>query len=204
MDLQIFDCEQGTPEWFACRMGIPTASEFDSVMAKGRGGSESKTRRTYMFKLAGELITGEPACSFTNEHMERGKAMEDEARSLYCMLQDAETSLIGFMRRGDAGCSPDSLIGETGMLEIKTKLPHLQIDVLESGEVPSEHRAQCQGQLWISGREWVDFVSYWPALPPFIQRIYRDEKYIEHLAAAVDQFNEELQSLVERVRRRAA
>ena len=87
-ELQIFECEQGSAEWFAARAGIPTASEFATVMARGRGG-ESKTRRTYMLKLIGERLTGQPMESYTNAHMERGKVMEAEARDLYAMVRNA-------------------------------------------------------------------------------------------------------------------
>jgi hypothetical protein len=206
MELQIFDCAQGTPEWYAARAGIPTASEFDTVLAKGKGGGESKTRRTYMLKLIGERLTKEPMWSYSNEHMERGKEMEAEARNLYSMVSDLEPVQIGFMRRGDAGASPDSLIGNDGLLEIKTKLAHLQLDVLLTDEFPSEHRAQCQGQLWIAEREWVDFVSYWPGLPLFAKRVFRDEPYIARLAEAVRAFNEEMQETIAKVQqyRRAA
>lgn len=199
MALHIFDCEQGTPEWFACRMGIPTASEFDTVMAKGKGGGDSKTRRTYMLKLIGERLTGEPAYSYSNDHMERGKVMEVEARNWYVFQTDAELRQVGFIRGSTAGCSPDSLIGTAGMVEIKTKLAHLQLDLLLAGELPSEHKAQVQGQLWVAEREWVDFVSYWPKLPPFVKRIYRDEQYIAQIAAAVSQFNAEMAELMVRV-----
>jgi hypothetical protein len=206
MDLEIFDCIQGTPEWYAARAGIPTASEFDTVMAKGKGGGESKTRRTYMLKLIGERLTKEPMWSYSNEHMERGKEMEAEARNLYSMVSDLEPVQIGFMRRGDAGASPDSLIGNDGLLEIKTKLAHLQLDVLLTDEFPSEHRAQCQGQLWIAEREWVDFVSYWPGLPLFAKRVFRDEAYIARLAEAVRAFNDEMQETIAKIQqyRRAA
>ena len=199
MDVEIFDCEQGSPEWYACRLGIPTASEFDTILAKGKGGGESKTRRTYMLKLAGERITGKPKYEYSDDHMERGKEMEQEARDLYAMVADADPIKVGFMRRGDAGCSPDSLIGDSGLLEIKTKLAHLQLECLLADNLPSEHRAQCQGQLWISGRQWLDFVSYWPGLPLFIKRVDRDEEYIRTLAAAVRAFNEEMHQLIARV-----
>lgn len=206
MELLIFNCDQGTPEWFAARAGIPTASEFDTVMAKGKGGGESKTRRTYMLKLIGERLTGQPMYSYSNEHMERGKVMEAEARQLYSMVSDLEPVQVGFLRRGDAGASPDSLVGNDGMLEIKTKLPHLQLDCLLYDELPAEHRAQCQGQLWIAQREWVDFVSYWPGLPLFAKRVYRDEAYIARLAEAVRAFNDEMQETIAKVQqyRRAA
>jgi hypothetical protein len=202
--IQIFDFEQGTPEWFQARMGIPTASEFDTVQATGRGGGESKTRRTYMMKLLGERLTGEAMYSYSNDHMERGKEMEAEARDLYEFHTDYDLTRVGFIRNGDAGCSPDSLIGNDGMLEVKTKLAHLQCDVLLCDELPPEHRAQCQGQLWVAEREWVDFCSYWPKLPLFAKRVFRDETYIKKLAAEVDRFNCELADLVERIRAKKA
>lgn len=206
MELQIFNCEQGTQEWYQARAGIPTASEFDTVMAKGRGGGDSKTRRTYMLKLIGERLTREPMWSYSNEHMERGKAMEAEARDLYEMIAEVTCERVGFLRRGDAGCSPDSLVGNDGMLEIKTKLPHLQLDCILYDELPAEHRAQCQGQLWIAQREWVDFVSYWPGLPLFAKRVFRDEAYITRLAEAVRVFNAEMEETIAKVQqyRRAA
>lgn len=199
--MQIVECDQGSDAWFRARMGIPTASQFATVMASGRGGGESKTRRTYMLKLAGEILTGEPMDSFGNCHTERGKEMEPDARNTYSFMRDVEPQLVGFIRNGQKGCSPDSLIGNDGMLEIKTKLPHLQVDCLLSDRVPPEHKAQCQGALWIAEREWIDFVSYWPGLPLFVTREHRDEEYIAKLVAAVDEFNDELAHMVERVRR---
>lgn len=200
MDLQIINCEQGSPEWYAARLGIPTASEFSTVMARGKSGGPSKERTTYLRKLAGEVITGQPMWSYSNEHMERGKQQEGEARDLYAMVCDVEPVQVGFLRRGDAGASPDSLIGEDGMLEIKTKLAHLQIEVLQSGEVPPEHVAQIQGQLWIAGRSWVDFMSYCPGLPPFIKRVERDETAIATISVAVADFNADLAALVQFIR----
>lgn len=198
--LEIFDGEQGTEAWYAARLGIPTASEFATVLATGKkAGSVSKERQTYMRKLAGERITGQPMWTYSNDHMERGKEQEAEARDLYALVTDAQPYQVAFLRRGDAGASPDALIGEDGMLEIKTKLAHLQIAVLEEDKVPAEHVAQLQGQLWIAARPWVDFVSYCPGLPPFIRRVERDETYIATLAVAVEEFNAELAALVARI-----
>ncbi|MHB1799329.1 MAG: lambda exonuclease family protein [Vulcanimicrobiaceae bacterium] len=199
-DLQIFDCEQGSPEWFECRRAIPTASRFKDVLAKGQG----LTRRKYLYTLAGEALTGEAAESFSNEHMERGHAMEDEARQQYAFQRDVDPERVGFMRRGGVGCSPDSLIGVDGLLEIKTKLPHLHLEALESDRLPPEHVAQVQGQLWISGRQWCDFVSYWPKLPLFWIRVPRDDSYIATLAVEVEAFNAELAAIVRKYQREAA
>lgn len=197
--LEVFDCEQGSPEWYQARLGIVTASEFATVMAKGKGGGESKTRRTYMLKLIGEILTGEPQEHYTNTHMERGKVMEEEARNYYVFMADAEPQRVGFLKRGRVGCSPDSLINTDGMHEIKTKLPHLHIEVILADQLPPEHKAQCQGSLWVAEREWIDFQSYWPRLPPFIKRAYRDELYIKTLAQAVSDFIEEMDDLMQRI-----
>lgn len=197
MPVEILTCEQGSPDWFAARLGIPTASEFSTVMAKGEG----KTRKTYMLKLAGEILTGEPMESYTNANMERGKIMEDEARALYAFQCDAEIERVGFIRNGGKGCSPDSLIGEKRGLEIKTALPHIQIDRLMRGELPPEHKAQVQGSIWVSERDEWDFASYWPKLPLFVKRVYRDDGYIANLAGEVDKFNDELAAVVEKIRR---
>lgn len=195
--MQVFnDIEQGTPEWFSARAGIPTASRFATVMAKGEG----KTRAEYMRKLAGEIITGELAEGFTTPHMERGKLMEDEARETYAFINSVEPYQVGFIRSGDKGASPDSLIGSDGGLEIKTALPHIQIDRLERDRLPPEHKAQVQGNLWISEREWWDFVSYWPRLPMLVTRVYRDEPYIKAMSDEIDRFNDEKAALLERIR----
>lgn len=194
--IQVFNMDQGGDEWFQARLGIPTASKFATVMAKGEG----KTRSEYMRKLAGEIITGEVTESFSSTHTERGKEMEDEARQTYAFINSVEPQLVGFLRNGNKGASPDSLIGENGGLEIKTALPHIQIDRLERDRLPPEHKAQVQGNLWISEREWWDFVSYWPRLPMLCVRVYRDEEYIKTMSDEIDRFNDELAALVERIR----
>lgn len=198
--MEIITCEQGTPEWFQSRLGIPTASEFSTVMASGRGGGESKTRKTYLYKLAGEIITGEPSEGFSNAHTERGHEMEPEARAAYAFMKDAEPEQVGFIRNGRAGASPDSLLGSDGLLEIKTKLPHLMIEAILRGGMPPEHRAQCQGQLWIAEREWLDIAVYWPGMPIFVHREQRDPQFIASLAKAVSDFNEELDEIVAKIR----
>ena len=199
MNRVIYDCEQGTPEWFQCRMAVPTASELDAVCAKPAKGGVSKTRQTYMRKLAGEVITGEPMESFTNHHMERGKVMEEEARDHYAFEMGVELQQVGFIKIDDIfGASPDSLVGDDGMVEVKTKLPHLQIEVLLKNEIPSTHMKQLLGQLWAADREWVKFVSYWPHMPTFIKRLYRKEvqSEINDIEKNVLQFNAELNTLV--------
>jgi hypothetical protein len=202
--IEIFDCDQNSEAWYLARKGLPTASEFAAILSPGKGKAESKTRRTYLLKLAGEILTGDLMEHPTSFHMERGKVMEDEARDAYAFHTDAEPIRVGFVRNGQKGCSPDSLVGDVGMLEIKTKLPHLIIDLLIKDEFPEEHIAQCQGALWVCEREWIDIAVYWPKLPTFIKRAYRDEPFIAKLSDAVDAFNAELAATVDQIRRYGA
>jgi hypothetical protein len=198
ISMEIINCEQNSPEWFEARRGIPTASQFATVMAKGEG----KTRRTYMMKLAGEIITGEPMESFSNVHTDRGHDLEPEARDLYAFQTGARLERVGFIRNGRAGASPDSLIGLDGGAEIKTKLPHLLGELILKDEFPPEHKAQVQGTLWISKREWWDIAVYWKNMPLFVKRAFRDEPYIQKIATEVDRFNAELDEVVAQIRRR--
>lgn len=201
--IEVFDCEQGSPEWYACRLGLPTASEFAVVLRdKGRGDNgESKTRTKYLYRLAAEIVTGEPFEGYGNSHMERGKLLEPEARSLYAFLTDEPLQQIGFIRNGSKGASPDSFVGANGGLEVKTKQPDLMVETLLQDKFPPEFMAQCQGNIWVSEREWWDLAVYWPKLPLFAKRVYRDDAYIKKLSAAVDKFNAELAEVVEKVRR---
>lgn len=201
MAMQIIDCEQNSEAWFAARLGIPTASEFKTLIGVKKDAKDKVTRQTYMRKLAGEILTGDPMETYTNIHMERGKEQEDEARNLYAFMKDVEPQRVGFIRNGNTGCSPDSLIGTNGGLEIKTALAHIQIERLERDEFPSEHTFQVHGNIWLAEREWWDFASFCPKLPLFTKRVFRDEARIKEIAAAVDQFNSELHELVERIRR---
>jgi YqaJ-like viral recombinase domain len=198
--MQIIDCEQGSEDWLRARMGIVTASEFKTIIGVKKDAREKVTRDTYMRKLAGELLTGEPMENYQNAHMERGKVQEDEARDLYALLAGIDPQRVGFIRNGNAGCSPDSLIGANGGLEIKTALAHIQIERLLRGEFPAEHRAQVQGNIWLAEREWWDFASYSPKLPLFVKRVYRDDGYIATLSGAVNAFNEELATIVASIR----
>lgn len=190
------DVEQNTEAWHRLRLGLPTASNFSAILAKGEG----KTRRSYLYRLAGEIVTGEPTEAFSNGALERGHAMEPDARNFYALLHDVEPERVGFITNGPKGCSPDSLIGDDGMLEIKTQRSDLLVDTILADKFPSEHIAQTQGNLWVAEREWIDLVVFWPKMPPFTKRAYRDEMYISKLAMAVADFNAELAEVVTRIR----
>lgn len=199
--MEIVACEQGSVEWHRARLGLPTASRFSDVLAKGEG----KVRGKYLHELAAETLRGGPEPdAYTNVHMDRGHAQEAEARHAYALLRDVDPVQVGFIRNGRKGASPDSLIGTDGGLEIKTALGHIQIERLKRGTLPPEHRAQVQGTLWVAERQWWDFMSYSPGLPELIVRVHRDDAYIAALAEAVDIFNDELDALLASVRPRPA
>lgn len=201
MAVEVVDCIQGTPEWIACRLGLVTSSMFKTVLANGKGGGESLTRATYMRKLAGEIITGEPMENYVSADMERGKLMEDEARSYYAFSTGANMQRVGFIRNGAKGCSPDSLIDTQGMFETKSNAPHVLIELILKNDFPPAHKAQCQGGLWVAERDWIDICCYWPKMPALIVRATRDENYIANLAREVDRFNEELHEIVGKIKR---
>ncbi len=211
-DVEVFqDIEQGTPEWLELRRGCCTASNFATIIASGKDGGESVTRRKLLHTMAGEILTGEVAETYRNAAMDRGNLMEDEAREWYGRTRFADVARVGFIKRTihnplgssfAAGCSPDCLVGSDGILEVKTMRPDLMIDLhlRGAGGLP-EHKAQCQGALWVSGRAWCDLVIYYrnmPIRPVF--RIERDEQYIAMLAQQVEIFDYELQGLVARIR----
>lgn len=197
----ITDITQGTPEWLALRLGIVTCSELACLMVNGKGEAGFGVEAfTYMHTLIGERITGEAADTFKgNRHTERGHELEAVARRLYRDREEVETTEVGIILNHGIGYSPDSLVGAQGLTEIKTKLPKLQVEVILGGEIPKEHVAQCQGGLWVSEREWIDFICYWPGMPLFIKRAYRDEAMIRKLAERVKTFYEILEERENRV-----
>jgi predicted phage-related endonuclease len=196
--MEIINCEQNSPEWYAARTGVVTASSFSEVLTKGKGKEPSKTRQTYMYKLAGERIRGESTDSFSNIYTDRGHEFEGVAKELYTEQTGNEIADCGFIL-DIYGYSPDGLIGEDGLIEVKTKSAHIQIGVLLSGEIPKEHMAQIQGGLMVSGRKWCDFISYCQGLPIFIKRVERDEDYITNLRLELEKFETELQAVINEI-----
>lgn len=200
--------DQQSPEWFEVRRGVPTASNFSKIMAQ----SEERAGRTrYLNRLAGELITGLVAEEgFKSKAMERGNEMEPRARDHYARTNLVPLHRVGFCRRKlrsgtYVGCSPDSLIGEApdfeGALEIKTMIPELMIPLALSGRIPTEHRAQCHGTMWVRDLKFVDLVIYYDGMPSLKYRLIRDEEYIKQISDAVEVFDYELRQLVAQLKK---
>ena len=191
------DIEQGTPEWLALRAGCVTASNVSAVKAKSKDGKgEGITRRKYRIQIITEWLTGKPVSSgWTSAAIEHGKEMEPIARAAY----EAETGnfveQVTFVTRDDIehfGCSPDGLVGEDGLMEIKCPESHTHFGYFSAGEVPNDYKDQMLCQCLVTGRKWVDFVSFDNRMPEhlqlFIVRYTPDPKDLADLEAAVIQF----------------
>lgn len=199
---------QGSPEWFAARCGRATASCFGDILATIKSG-EAAARRNYKAQLVCERMTGVVAESFTNAAMQWGTDNESYARAAYEAQTGELVEQVAFIPHTElmAGASPDGLIDLYGCMEIKCPNTASHIDTLLKGMSP-EHMAQVQGVMWIGQRKWCDFVSYDPRLPEklqlHIQRIERDNAYIDNLVSAVTQFLSEVDELVLQLEKKAA
>lgn len=194
----IVDAEQGTDEWAAARAGHCTASEFAAVLAKGEG----KTRMAYMRRVLAERMTGKPIDGYRNAHMDRGNLQEPWAREAYEVETGNLVERIGFAKHDEIewlGCSPDGLVGKDGGIEAKCVIPTVQLETVMGGKYPSAHVAQVQGNLWITGRTWWDFVSFSPDMPErlrlYVYRVQRDEAYIKALELEIRRFLAEANTL---------
>lgn len=202
--VEIVECEQNSPEWFAARLGVPTASRFGDVMAQGDG----KMRTRYLRDLAGERLSGRPAENFRSKAMERGNAMEVDALDAYARTTFEPVTRIGFARNAGllrydvVGASPDALVGERGGVEAKSMSPRLLIEVLDRGAAgfPPEYRPQVHGSMWVLERDWWDLTLFWPGMPRCVFRVQRDEAYIAEMAKTVEIFCFDLRRLEAKLR----
>jgi len=197
--------EQGTDEWFAARIGKVTASRVADIIAKTKTGYSS-SRDNYMAQLICERLTNQKAESFTNAAMQHGTETEPLARAAYEALKDVLVDEVGFIPHPQilmAGASPDGLVGDNGLIEIKCPNTATHIDTLLSETVPTKYYTQMQFQLASTGRKWCDFVSFDNRLPEklqlFIKRVPRDDTYIKLMEAEIVQFIEEMDDKINKL-----
>jgi len=190
--------EQGSPEWFAQRLGKVTASRVADVIAKTKT-SYSTSRDNYMAQLVCERMTQTVAESYSNAAMQWGTETEPLARAAYEAHADVlvdEVAMITHPTIEASGASPDGLVGDDGLVEIKCPNTATHIDTLLSQTVPSKYNTQMQWQMACTGRQWCDFVSFDPRLPTelqlFVKRVPRDNAYIQMLEEEVKKFLVEL------------
>ena len=183
--MRIIDCDQGSPEWIEQRLGVPSASMFSKIVTTK--GTRSTQAESYINQLVAEDLTGEQTPFYQNEHMARGTELEPHAREAYELIKGIKVEEVGFCLHDtlSAGCSPDGLVGKDGGLEIKCPAPATHVEYLRGDKLPSRYYQQVMGCLWITGRDWWDFMSYHPTMKPLIVRVERDEEYIKALEGHV-------------------
>ena len=188
--------EQGTPEWFAARLGIATASRFKDIMAR-----TPAPRNNYSAELVAERLTGEREESYKSSDMQWGNDYEAVARLTYKLNNpDKKVRDCGIFLHDkiDCGASPDGLVDDDGTIEIKCPKTATHIQTLKSGKLPTQYFWQVQGQLWVTGRAWCDFISYDPRLPENASyiciRVERDDAKIDLLENAVKDFMQQVAS----------
>lgn len=190
--------QQRSDEWYAARLGKATASRFSDVMAATKSGYEPAARKNYRSELVLERLTGKKADSWTSPAMQWGIDNEPMARNNY-MFETGNDVIEEFFVEHPilkAGCSPDGYVGDDGLIEIKCPNSATHIETLRTKELPYKYEAQVQGQMWLTGRKWCDFVSFDPRMPDNAQMITihveRDEEYIQNLEHAIERFLREV------------
>ncbi len=194
---------QGTEEWRALRVGKVTASRVADVVRRTKSGY-STSRKNYSAFLLCERLTGRPTETFKSAEMNWGTEKEPDARAAYEFMRDVTVEQVAFVDHPSirmSGASPDGLVGEDGLIEIKCPNTSTHLDSLLYGGVDEDYVIQMQWQMACTGRQWCDYVSFDPRLPPhlqlFIKRIPRDQKAIIALENEVVSFQRELESLIE-------
>jgi len=194
--MKVLDLVQGSEEWLQARLGSIGGSAIGPITAEG-----GKTRKTLLYRFAGEILSGEKYDGFKNSHMERGIEMEPEAREAYELITGREVKQTGMFLYGPhKHYSPDGDMGD-GIIEIKSVIPSTHVETIILNRVPPEYIKQIQWGL--HEREWCDFISYCPAvsdMPIWIKRVYQDPGRIWELNILADKFIEEMLAMVEKVR----
>jgi putative phage-type endonuclease len=200
--------EQGTPEWFAARLGNVTASRVADVIAKTKSGY-SASRENYMAQLICERMTNTVAESYSNAAMQWGTETEPLARAAFESYADILVDEVGYITHPSierAGASPDGLVLDDGLLEIKCPNTATHIDTLLSETIPSKYITQMQWQMACTRRLYCEFVSFDPRLPDglqlFVARVEKDDEYIEMLEQEVKKFLAELDAKIFKLKER--
>lgn len=200
----IEEMEQGSKEWHDLRLGKITASKMAEVLSKGRGTAPSKLAEAYMMELLAERLTGEAKPFFENDAMRWGTETEPQARAMYELNSGLDVKEVAFIERDEfTGVSPDGLIGDTGMIEIKCPTTITQIKRALTDDYSKDYYAQIQMQLWVAERQWCDFLSFDPRLDIdagyLLQRVERDEEFIADMATKTEAFIVKMNEFYERL-----
>jgi putative phage-type endonuclease len=192
-------CEQRSDEWFRLRRGIPTASSFSKIMTSKL--DYSKSAEKYAWDLVGESFGIERDKVFVSHAMQHGIDFEDEASFSYSLTAEAEVEECGFIFQDDRkfwGASPDRLIGDDGLLEIKCPQPARMVEYHEQQKLPTQYIQQVYGQLLVTGRKWLDFYAYHPEMKPFLIRVNADSQKQNKVQDCLERFTKYRLDLIER------
>lgn len=196
--MKMLDCAQKSSEWYTARCGIPTASEFSKIITTK--GKRSEQRLKYLYRLAGERVTGISEENYQSFDMMRGEEIEEEARQFYQIVTDNIVNPVGFCLADDGyGSSPDGLINDDGILEIKCPKLSTHVGYLIDDVLPLEYFQQVHGNLLVTGRQWCDFFSYFPGIKPFILRVTKDEIFHPLLQIELQAFCAELETIYQKL-----
>lgn len=203
--MKVLDVEQGSEAWLQARLGKVSASRMADVTARTRSGYGA-SRANYAAELIAERLTGTPAERYTNAAMAWGTEKEPDAKDAYCFLRDAEIVPVGLVLHPTiamACASPDGLIGDDGLIEVKCPLSATHIDTLLSETIPEKYVKQMMWQMACTGRQWCDFVSFDPRLPAemqvFIRRVPRDNALILELEQETVKFLAEIDQTISKL-----
>lgn len=189
------DIEQGSDDWLSVRRGILTASEMRLIMTPTMRPASNDKERAHLFELLGQRITGYTEPHYISDDMLRGHEDEIEARIRYAE-NFAPVTECGFVTNDDHGVvigySPDGLVGDDGLIECKSRRQKFQIETILADEVPAEYLLQCQTGLLVTGRKWLDFVSYCGGLPMFVKRVWPCPEIQQAIIAAASAFEQRL------------
>lgn len=198
--MKIIDVEQNSPEWFAVRCGVPSASNFDKLITTK--GEPSKQAQKYLYALAAEKLSGIKEEGFQSKAMLKGIETEAEAVAYYELTRGVDVQPVGFVLHESEryGASPDRLVGSEGLLELKCPLPSSHVSYLLENNLYQDYMQQVQGQLLVTGRKWCDLMSYSRGLKPLIVRVERDEAFLSKLQSIIETFCNELEKTVEKIK----
>src|SRR5215468_8548768 len=200
MPIFYHDVRQYSEQYDRLKLGIPASSHFHKIITPQ--GKPSKRWREYAYLLVAERILQQKIELYHSPAMERGLIVEADAVDWYEFDQDVTVQRVGFITDDDhtVGCSPDRLVGNDGLLEIKAPLPLTQVGYWLSGELDERFRPQLQGQLYVSQRSWVDIVCWHDVLPKLVMRVEREEEFIKALDRELQIFNNFIERVMEKIR----
>jgi putative phage-type endonuclease len=186
-----YDIEQGSDEWHALRCGVLTASEMKNILTPTKKIANNDKTRAHVYEIAAQRITNYVEPQYISDDMLRGK--QDEIKAIDIYSQNYSDVLdCAFVKNKEYGVligySPDGLVGDDGLIEIKSRLQKYQIETIAKNQVPDDYMLQLQTGLLVTGRKWIDFISYSSGLPMFVQRVFPDKEYFDAIIEASKEF----------------